>query len=123
MSEGEEVEVASEAPARVAVGGVGTEGAASGAAGGLREIAVTEDVPPDKWRLRRDWFRLAWMVFVVGVVFSGVWISYEMQWGATAVVAVALLELPFFLLALNSWIGIVRKRKRTRVVTVRKIAT
>ena len=117
MAEGEEVDVgdldAAPEPEKAA---------ASEETGEVRTIVVKEDLRPDKWMLRRNWMRLGWMAFIVGFIFLWVWVGYEMQWGAGLVIAVLLLETPFFLIALWAYYGIIRKRKRSRTVRVRKVA-
>ena len=122
MAEGEDVEVGAAAAVGSDAGDAGSGLTDVSAEGKIRSIAITENVPPDKWRLRRNWFRLAWMAFVVGFIFVGVWAAYELHWGAVAVAAVAALEAPFFLIAFFAYLGIIRKKKRTRVVRVKKIS-
>jgi hypothetical protein len=116
MAEGEETEARGQEPDE------GEKKQPIASAGDVRAVVVKEDLKPDKWALRKNWMRVGWMAFIVGFVFMWVWVGYEMQWGAGAVLAVTLLELPFFLVAVSAYLGIVRKRKRSRVVHVRKVS-
>ena len=88
----------------------------------IRKILLKEDLPADKWMLRRNWMRLSWMTLVVAFIFLFVYLGYAMMWGAYTVVAVVGLESLFFLIALFAYLSIILRKRRTRLVHVRKIA-